>query len=84
MTAIGKLKKKLKTRPKAFDYKDVKRILEHEGFTEDTGGKTSGSKVMFRDDAGVGIVLHKPHPDSKMKSYAIDDVATFLEKEGKL
>ena len=46
MTTIDKLKKKLKARPKTFDYRDAKRILEHEGYAEDTGGKTSGSKVM--------------------------------------
>ena len=84
MTTIDKLKKKLKARPKTFDYRDAKRILEHEGYAEDTGGKTSGSKVMFKDNNGTGIVMHKPHPESEMKSYSIDDVATFLENEGKL
>jgi len=84
MSTIEKLKQELKRRPKTFEWREAKRILEHEGYLEDTSGKTSGSRVRFENDEGLSFVVHKPHSDSKMKSYAIRDLASFLEQEGKL
>jgi len=84
MSTIEKLKQELKRRPKTFKWKDAKRILEHEGYVEDTSGKTSGSRIRFENEEGVSFVLHKPHLDSNMKSYIIRDLASFLEQERKL
>jgi hypothetical protein len=84
MTRIEKLKAKLKTRPNDFEWNDAKRILEHEGYIEDTGGKTSGSKVAFVNSGGGTFIAHKPHPDNKLKKYSIEDLVSFLEKEGVL
>ena len=84
MSSIEKLKQKLKSRPKTFNMKDAHRILEHEGYQEDTSGKTSGSLVRFEDSKGVSFVLHKPHPSSELKSYVVNNLADFLEQEGKL
>jgi hypothetical protein len=84
MSTIEKLKKELKARPKTFDYMDARRLLVHEGYEEDTGGKTSGSRVKFANSAGVTFALHKPHPEKNLKEYAVNDLADFLEKEGKL
>jgi hypothetical protein len=84
LSTIEKLKLKLKERPTTFAFNDAARILTHEGYAEDTGGRTSGSRVRFINSEGVGISLHKPHPDSDLKKYAIDAVADFPEQEGKL
>jgi len=84
MTKIDKLKKKLKMRPRTFSYKDIKRILEHEGYIEDIRGKTSGSRVKFINNNGSIVEMHKPHPASEVKRYAIEEIAIFLEREGKL
>jgi hypothetical protein len=72
----------LKNRPKTFKYSDVKRILEHLGYSEDTKGKTTGSRVRFAHKMYKPIDLHKPHPGDEMKSYLIRLVAEQLEKEG--
>ena len=84
MSAIEKLKQRLKSRPKTFAYNDAKRILEHEGYAEDASGRTSGSRVRFENADHSSFVLHKPHPDSMLKSYVVDSLADFLEQEGKL
>ena len=84
MSTIEKLKQKLKSRPKIFDWNDSIRILEHEGYKEETGGKTSGLRIRFEADDGTSFVMHKPHPGSEMKAFAIRSLADFLEQEGKL
>ena len=84
MSSIEKLKKKLKSRPKTFDFHDARRILEYAGYQEDKSGKTSGSRVRFESKNGVSFVLHKPHPDSVLKAYNIRFLADLLEREGKL
>ena len=84
MSSIEKLKQKLKRRPKTFDMNDAHRILEYEGYLEDTSGKTSGSRIRFEDINGVSFVFHKPHPNNELKSYVVNNLADFLEQEGKL
>jgi len=82
--SIEKLKQELKRRPKTFDLKDARRILEHEGYQEEAGGNTSGSRVRFENADGVSFVFHKPHPNSELKAYIIRNLADSLEQEGKL
>ena len=84
MSSIEKLKQALKRRPNTFDWQDARRILEHEGYIEDTGGKISGSRVRFEDSNGTMFVLHKPHPNNELKAYVVRSLADFLEQEGKL
>jgi hypothetical protein len=84
VSKIEKLKQELKSRPKTFSYLDAKRILLHEGYEEDPGGKTSGSRVRFINRQGEAFTLHKPHPGNQMKQYAINGLANFLEEGGKI
>ena len=84
MSTIEKLKQELKARPNTFDWKDAKRILEHEGYMEEKGGRTSGSRSRFENEEKASFVLHRPHPEGSMKAYAVKSLANFLEQEGKL
>ena len=84
MSTIDKLKQKLLSRPKTFDWTDMKRVLASVGYTENTSGKTSGSRIRFTHMIAAPIVLHKPHPGNDMKQYAIKLVADMLEQEGLL
>jgi len=78
------MKQELKNRPKTFDWNDARRILIYEGYQEDTGGKTSDSRVRFEDAEGISFVLHKPHKGNELKAYNVHDLVDFLEQEGKL
>jgi len=84
MSTITKLKQDLKTRPKSFDWLDMKRVLSIVGYKENTRGKTSGSRIRFTHDTVVPIVLHKPHPGNDLKQYVVKLVADMLEQEGLL
>ncbi|MDR1292092.1 MAG: type II toxin-antitoxin system HicA family toxin [Clostridiales Family XIII bacterium] len=79
---IEKLIERLKSRPKTFKYSDAKRVLEHFGYQEDTGGKTSGSYVQFVHSEHAPISLHKPHPGNELKAYLVRYIAEQLEAEG--
>jgi len=79
MSKIEKLKQELKKRPKTFEYRDAKRILEHDGFFEDVG--TSGSQVRFVNATGTTHSLHKLHPRTYLLEYAVNALVDFLENE---
>ncbi|MEL7147720.1 MAG: type II toxin-antitoxin system HicA family toxin [Bacteroidota bacterium] len=42
-------------------------------------GKTSGSRVKFENEAGVSIMLHKPHPSEIIKKYQMRQIKEVLE-----
>ena len=74
MSKQEKLLKRLQSKPKDFTYDEAKRILNHFGFIELNKGKTSGSRVQFRNGK-VFIELHKPHNTGNvMKPYQIKDI----------
>lgn len=51
------------------------------GFCEDYKGKTSSSRVIFRNvKEKISIELHKPHPSNVLKSYQINNLIKSLEK----
>ncbi|MDR1014160.1 MAG: type II toxin-antitoxin system HicA family toxin [Coriobacteriales bacterium] len=82
MSQIEKLIEQLKTRPDAFKYQDMKKVLKHLGYSELIGGKTSGSRIRFMSATHPPISLHRPHPGNEVKAYVIKDVTQFLEDEG--
>lgn len=58
-----------------------KRYYYGLGFCEDYKGKTSGSRVIFRNvKEKISIELHKPHPSNVLKSYQINNLIKSLEK----
>lgn len=89
MSKREKLLKKLLSKPKDFKYGDIKGLLQSFGYAEDMKGRTSGSRVAFvNKTTGHIIRLHKPHPESILKMYQVDqlveEISKLLEKSGDL
>jgi hypothetical protein len=83
MSRHEKLVQKIKSNPKSFSFSELKNLLRGFGYTLDTGGKTSGSRVAFIHSETKHIVrLHKPHPGDEMKQYQIKQVVRELRDRG--
>lgn len=80
MSKLEKEIERLKSKPKDFTYDELKKVLNNLGFYEDNKGKTSGSRVIFKNKNNQKIVLHKPHPSKILKSYQIRDVLVLLKE----
>ena len=85
MSQLEKALLRIKSSPKDYTYDEAKALLERLGFVEYNKGKTSGSRVKFyrKEDERL-INLHKPHPQSTMKSYAVKELKEFLESIGEI
>ncbi len=80
MSKKDKLLEKLLSRPKDFTYQEAKTLLNSLGFYEDNKGKTSGSRVVLKNQYKQKIELHKPHPKNILKSYQIADIIKNLKE----
>ena len=80
MSKLEKAIERLKLKPKDFTYDEAKKILNNLGFCEDNKGKTSGSKVIFKNNNNQKITLHKPHPSKILKSYQINEILRSLKE----
>ena len=80
MSRLEKEIERLKSKPKDLTYDEAKKILNNLGFYENNKGKTSGSKVMFKNKYNQKIVLHKPHPSKILKSYQINEILRLLKE----
>ena len=78
MSKKEKLLARFLSQPKDFHYDEMVKLLGYYGFTEVKKGKTSGSRVKFESEAGVPIMLHKPHPSGIMKAYQLKQVKVIL------
>lgn len=80
MSKLEKQIERLKSKPKDFTYEEIKKILNNFGFYENNKGKTSGSRVDFKDTLGRKIILHKPHPSNIIKPYKINEIIERLKE----
>ncbi len=80
MSRLEKEIKRLKSKPKDYTYEELKNLLNKLGFFENNKGKTSGSRVEFKDKYERKIILHKPHPNNIIKMYMINNLLNDLEK----
>lgn len=80
MSKKEKLLEKLKSKPKDFTYDELKTLLNYLGFYENNKGKTSGSRVEFKDYLNRKIRLHKPHPSNIIKPYKINGILKLFEE----
>ena len=80
MSKLEKQIERLKSKPKDFTYDEAKKLLNKLGFLENNKGKTSGSRVEFKDKYGRKIMLHKPHPNNIIKMYKVNDMLNDLEE----
>lgn len=82
MSKLEKEIERLKSKPKDYSYEEAKSLLNKLGYIENNKGKTSGSRVRFRNKENVKIDLHKPHPKNILKAYQINDLIEILKKGG--
>lgn len=78
MSKLEKQIERLKSKPRDYTYEEAKNLLNKLGFFENNKGKTSGSRVEFKDTYGRKIMLHKPHPSNIIKMYKVNDMLNDL------
>ncbi len=84
MSTKDKLVERFLTFPSDFTFDELERLLAMYGYTKSNKGKTSGSRVIFKDKEGHPIMLHKPHPGNIVKVYALRQVCEELQSKGYL
>lgn len=85
MSQFEKLLERFLSRPKDFTYRELKTLLNHFGYVEDTKGKTSGSRVQFVNlKTGNKLDVHKPHPKPILKVFEVNFVIKKLIEHGVL
>ena len=80
MSRLEKEIDRLKSKPKDYTYDEAKGLLNKLGFFENNKGKTSGSRVEFKDSYGRKVTLHKPHPSNVIKIYQINKIVKDLKE----
>lgn len=84
MSSKDKLIARFLTIPSDFTFDELERLLAIFGYEKSNKGKTSGSRVIFKDKDGHPIMLHKPHPGNIVKQYAVRQVLEELQSKGLL
>lgn len=77
-----KLVERFKKQPKDFTFDEMTALLTHLGFEKSNKGKTSGSRIVFKNKDKTPIMLHKPHPGNIIKGYAMRQVLELLRQQG--
>lgn len=82
MSSKEKLVARFLTLPSDFTFDELERLLAIYGYEKSNKGKTSGSRIVFKDKEGHPIMLHKPHPGNIVKQYAVRQVLEELQSKG--
>lgn len=83
MSKKEKLILRLQSLPKDFTYDEMVSLLAYMGYQEFSSGRTSGSAVRFMNPNSSNMIkFHKPHPESTLKKYVLEQVIEVLEREG--
>ncbi len=77
-----KLRERFMRIPSDFTFDEVQRLLEGYGYERSNKGKTSGSRIIFKNKDKRPIMLHKPHPGNIVKEYALKQVLEELKIAG--
>lgn len=77
-----KLIERFKSQPKDFTFDEMEKLLSIFGYVKSCKGKTSGSRVIYKNGNKRPIMLHKPHPGNIIKSYAIKQILNDLTEAG--
>ena len=77
-----KLRERFKKMPSDFTFDEMQRLLEGYGYEKSNKGKTSGSRIIYKNGDKRPIMLHKPHPGSIVKEYAMKQVLEDLKEAG--
>lgn len=80
MSKREKLLERLFSKPKDFEWSELRTLLTGFGYEETSG---AGSRVKFYDPESDSLInLHKPHPSNIVKEYVLDRVIEILEGRG--
>ena len=82
MGAKEKLRERFLKMPSDFTFDEMQRLLEGYGYEKSNKGKTSGSRLIFKNGDKRPIMLHKPHPGNIVKGYAMKQVLEDLKEAG--
>ena len=82
MRTKEKLRERLLKMPSDYTFDEMQRLLEGYGYEKRNKGKTSGSRLIFKNGAKRPIMLHKPHPGNIVKEYAMKQVYDDLKEAG--
>lgn len=77
-----KLRERFLKMPSDFTSEEMQRLLEGYGYERCNKGRTSGSRVIFKNGDKRPIMLHKPHPGNIVKQYAMRQVMDDLREAG--
>lgn len=77
-----KLIERFKNQPKDFTFDEMEKLLFIFGYVKSDKGKTSGSRIIYKNGDKRPIMLHKPHPGNIIKSYAMKQVLNDLTEAG--
>lgn len=84
MGTKDKLIARFKRLPSDFTFDELVRMLRLLGYEMNTKGRTSGSRLVFKDRVGNPIMIHRPHPGNTVKSYAMKQILDELIDKGKI
>lgn len=68
--------------PSDFTFDELDRLLKGYGYERRNKGKTSGSRIIYKNTDKKPIMLHKPHPGNTVKGYALRQVYNELLMSG--
>ena len=77
-----KLIERFKALPSDFTFDELEKLLKCFGYEKSNKGKTSGSRVVYKNKDKRPIMLHKPHPGDIIKTYAMKQVLNDLIDAG--
>ncbi len=84
MGAKDKLRKRFLALPSDFTFDELDHLLTSIGYVKSNKGKTSGSRIIYKDVDGHPIMIHRPHPGNIIKEYAMKQILKELQDKGKI
>lgn len=84
MSSKDKLLARFKSQPSDFTFDELERLLSNLGYTKSNKGKTSGSRIIYKDSSGHPIMIHRPHPGNIIKGYAMKQILEELTLKNKI
>lgn len=82
MSTKEKLRERFLKMPSDFTFDEMQQLLAGFGYEKRNKGRTSGSRVIFKNGDKRPIMLHKPHPGNIVKGYAMQQVYNELKEAG--
>lgn len=82
MGTKDKLIERFRRLPADFTFEEAESLLKGFGCVRCDKGKTSGSRVIFRNAGKRPIMLHRSHPQKTLKGYAVRQLPADLTESG--